>query len=420
MEMGSVAQGWLAYELTGSALALGWVSAGRSVARLMVSLYGGALADRVEKRRLLLWTRAAMALAVAVLTCLIASGSICLWHLVAYSVVSGVISSLMMPAQKSYLAQLVGAQSLMNAVSLSSIGMGLMGIVGASAAGFAIAWLGVESVYAAIVLLYISALFCLTRLPDLGVGDEREQASDSDHGRDCRMALGGRAGAFASQERGSANVSGSQDGRVGLEPGAPSVWADLVDGVRYLRSQPALMALVGIAFARMLVSWSYRTLMPVFADEVLSLDARGLGVLSAAPGVGSMVASLVLAALPASVKKGRLMLLSGILLGISFIAYVNMPHLVPALLFLTLTGAARNTGMVTNQTLLQVSSAPKYRGRIMAMYMMVFGMMPLGTIPAGALADAYGVPLAMTVQGVFAIVVFGGLWLLGARVRELN
>jgi len=327
-----------------------------------------------------------MIVTVSVLTALIASGNIRVWHLVAYSMVGGVISSLMMPAQKSYLAQLVGAGSLMNAVSLSSIGMGLMGIVGASAAGFAITWLGVESVYAAMVLLYISALLCLTRLPDLGSTPQSPPL-----GHESRNAI----------------------------PANPSLWEDLTDGVSYLRSQPILVALIGIAFARTLLSWSYRTLMPVFADEVLSLDARGLGILSAAPGVGSMVASLVLAGLPATTKKGPILLLSGIVLGVAFIAYVNMPHLVPALVFLALVGAARNAGMVTNQTLLQVNAEGRYRGRTMAMYMLVFGLMPLGTIPAGAMADAYGVPLAMTVQGVFAIVVFGGLWLMRSRVREL-
>ena len=107
MEMGSVAQGWLVYQLTGSALALGWVSSARSVARLILSLYGGALADRLQKRQVLVWARVAMLANVLTIAVLILTGAIQVWHMVAYSFISGVISALMMPAQKAYLAQLV-------------------------------------------------------------------------------------------------------------------------------------------------------------------------------------------------------------------------------------------------------------------------------------------------------------------------
>ena len=135
MEMGSVAQGWLAYELTGSALALGGISAARSVARLVLSLYAGALADRFEKRTLLLLTRALMVLNAVALSVLILTGVVRVWHLVAYSFLSGTISSFMMPAQQAILPEIVGRRSVMNALSLTSVGRGLVGVVAASAAG---------------------------------------------------------------------------------------------------------------------------------------------------------------------------------------------------------------------------------------------------------------------------------------------
>ena len=306
MEMGSVAQGWLVYEMTGSALALGWVSAARSVARLILSLYGGTLADRFQRRQVLLWSRAAMLLNVLGIAVLILTGAIRVWHLVAYSFLSGVISSLMMPAQKALLAQLVGRENLLNAVSLTSVGMGLMGIVGASLAGFVIASAGAEGVYFAIAALYVWALFALSRLPS---GD---------------VTQGGKR----------------------------SMWGDLRAGLRYLNCTPVMLPLLGIAIARVLFGWSYRTLMPVYADEVLQLGARGLGILSAAPSVGSLLGSLTLASLGDFRGKGKVLLWSGLVMGLALVGFSNTQHLWWALVFLVVVGAARNATIITNQTLI--------------------------------------------------------------------
>jgi len=373
MEMGSVVQGWLVYRITGSALALGWVSAARSVARLALSLYGGALADRLQRRQVLIWCRAAMLANVVAIAVLILSGHIQVWHLVLYSFLSGVISSLMMPAQKAYLAELAGRKNLLNAVSLTSVGMGLMGIIGASAAGFMINWLGAQGVYFFIAALYGWAIFALSRLPH----------SSSNNGRQA------------------------------------SVWADLREGVTYLKSVPIVLPLLGIATVRIILGWSYRTLMPVYAEEVLQFDARGLGILSAAPSIGSLIGSLALASLGDFRGKGRILLIAGMVMGLGLLGFSNTQHFVLALFALLIVGAARNATIITNQTLLQECCSDEYRGRVMAMYMMTVGLLPLGTIPAGAIADRWGVPVALTIQGALMAVIFAALWFARSRVRGL-
>jgi len=373
MEMGSVAQGWLAYELTGSALALGWVTAARSIARLLLSLFGGALADRIERRKLLIWTRAAMTINALGLALLAATGTVHVWHLVLYSFMGGIISSLMMPAQKAYLADLVGNGRLLNAVSLSSVGMGLMGIIGASMAGFAIELVGVQSVFFCIVGLYIIALYTLTRLPQSDFAAAKQQTL----------------------------VSG------------------LKEGLDYLSLCPALIPLLGIAAVRCILGWTYRSLMPVYADEVLGFDASGLGILSAAPGVGSLISSMVLASMGGFRGKGKILLISGMVLGVSMIIYASIPQFALVLVFLVIVGAARNACMVTNQTLIQVKCSSEYRGRAMAMYMMLMGLMPLGTIPAGAIADAMGVPFVLTLYGGLITAAFGAFWLFRSKVRTM-
>lgn len=374
MEMGSVAQGWLVYQLTGSALALGWVSSARSVARLLLSLYGGALADRLRRRQVLIWARAAMLANVLVIALLILTGAVEVWHLVAYSFVSGVISALMMPAQKAYLAELVGRKALLNAVSLTFASMGLMGIFGASLSGFVIEWMGAEAVYFTIAVLYAGAILALGRLP-----------------------------------RGDV-----------LSAGNNSVWSDLHEGVRHLRVRPAILPLLAIAVVRVLLGWSYRTLMPVYATEVLQLGARGLGLLAAAPGIGSFVGSMALASFGDLRGKGKVLLIGGWVMGLSLIGFANARHFLLAFLALLVVGAARRGLAITNQTLIQVHSADAYRGRIMAMYMMTIGLMPLGTLPAGAMADAWGVPVALTVQGGLMTAIFVVLWLSRSKVRDLD
>jgi MFS family permease len=374
MEMGGVAQGWLVYQITGSALALGWVSAARSVARLILSLYGGALADRLQRRQVLIWCRAAMLINVLAIAVLILSGSIQVWHLVLYSFVSGVISSLMMPAQKAYLAELAGRKNLLNAVSLTSVGMGLMGILGASLAGFFIEWFGAQGVYFFIAALYVWAIYALGRLPP----------SSSNNGR------------------------------------STSVWTDLREGVTYLKSVPIVLPLLGIAIVRIMLGWSYRTLMPVYAQEVLQFDARGLGILSAAPSIGSLLGSLALASLGDFRGKGKILLIAGLVMGLALVGFSNTQTFVLALIILVIVGAARNATIITNQTLLQESCSDAFRGRVMAMYMMTVGLLPLGTIPAGAIADRWGVPLALTIQGALMAVIFAALWLFRSRVRELS
>jgi MFS family permease len=374
MQMGTVAQGWLVYQLTGSALALGWVSSARSIARLLLSLYGGALADRLERRQVLVWARVAMLANVLVIAILVLTGAIKVWHLVAYSFFSGVISALMMPAQKAYLAQLMGRKALLNAISLTFASMGLMGIFGASLAGFAIEWMGAEAVYLAIAGLYACAVLALSRLP-----------------------------------RGTANGSSTT-----------SIWSDLREGMRYLRTQPSIPPLLAIVVVRVILGWSYNTLMPVYAEQVLQLGASGLGLLLAAPSIGSLIGSLTLSGLGDFRGKGKTLLIGGCVMGLSLIGFSNARRFALAVPLLLVVGAMRRVTAIVNQTLVQTKCEDAYGGRIMAIYMMTIGLVPLGTLPAGAIADAWGVPAALSIQGGLMAAIFAALWLSRSRLRYME
>ncbi len=374
MQMGGVGQGWLVYEIAGSALALGWVSAGWSIANSALSPWAGVLSDRVEKRTLLLWTRGLMVVSALVIASVIALGLIQVWHLAVYSLFRGVLFAVMMPAQNAYLAELVDRQTLLNAVSLNSIGMGLAGIFAASLAGFLIDSIGVQAVYFGVAVLYLAVFVTTLKLP----------------------------------------LTGSTD------PGSASVWSDIAAGVKYIRLCPALIPLLILVFLRGFFAMPYGTLMPKYAEDIMHLDASGLGILVAAPGVGSLISSLVMASMSDFQSKGKLLLSSGVVLGVALVLFSKTQLFVLVLVLLAIVGAAGNIYMVTNRILLQVNCDVPYLGRLMSAYMMMFGLTQLGTIPVGAFADRFGVPAVLTVLGGLFVVAIGLVWVMRPGVKKLE
>ncbi|MCJ7737186.1 MAG: MFS transporter [Anaerolineae bacterium] len=374
MQMGGVGQGWLVYEIAGSALALGWVSAGWSISNSALCPWAGVLSDRAEKRTLLLWVRGLMVLSSLVIAAVIAIGVIQVWHMAAYSLFNGVMFAVLMPAQNAYLAELVDRKTLLNAVALNSVGMGLAGIFSASLAGYLIDIIGVEAVYFIIAILHLAVLLMIFKLPLTGTTD----------------------------------------------PGARSVWSDIVDGVKHIRLSPVLIPLLALVFIRGLLAMPYRTLMPKYAQDIMNLDASGLGILVAAPGAGSLISALVMASLGDFKGKGKLMLGSGVVLGVALVLFASTQVFTLVLILLAVVGATSNICMVTNRTLLQENCDGPYLGRVMSAYMMMFGLTQLGTIPVGALADRFGVPAILAVLSTLFVVAIVLVWVTQPRIRKLR
>ena len=374
MQMGAVVQGWMVYEITGSALSLGWVSAGWSIANSLLSPFGGIISDRLEKRTLLLWVRGALLVSTLVLGLLIWLGVIQVWHLAAGSLLRGALLAIMMPAQNSLLAQLVERKQLLNAVSLNSTGMGLAGIFAASLAGYVIELVGAGGVYFIMGALYAWDLFTIARLPRTGTADATHA----------------------------------------------SAWSDLTQGFKYLRVCPILIPLLGVVFARGLLGMPYRTLMPKYARDVMELDASGLGVLTAAPGIGSLISSLVLASLGDFRGKGKILLVAGTAVGVALVLFANTQSFALVLVLLAFVGAASNASMVTNQTLIQGNCDRPFLGRVMSMYMMMFGIAQLALIPLGAVTDRMGVSFVTTILGTLLALVCVVLLLTRPKLRQLE
>ncbi|MFO7916580.1 MAG: MFS transporter [Anaerolineae bacterium] len=372
--MGSVVQGWLVYQLTGSAFALGWVGAGWSVATLLLSPYGGVVSDRLEKRTVLFWARIGMALNSAIIGLLISFDLILVWHLAASSLCTGIFFSFLMPAQQAIISDLVDRETLLNAIALNALGTGLVGIFCASLAGWLIEIGGPATVYYGMAFLYVLAIYTIVKLPDTG---------------------------------NSADTSAS-------------VWGDLVEGIRYLWRNPLLLTLLGMGLIRVLFGRAYNTLLPAFAEDNLGFDPAGLGILMSVPNLGALASALIICSLGNIRHKGKLFLVAGGLLGLSLALFVSTPLLPIVFGFIFLVGFFDNICRVVSSTLLQAQSDKDYLGRVMSVAMMEWGLTPLGTLPAGAVADYVGVPPVVIVQGMFMIMLFAAVAFFQPKIWRLD
>ncbi len=361
MQMQMVVRGWLVYELTESALALGVVSAAAGAFIILFSLYGGAIADRVDKRNLLIVSQAAAGVATLIVAILITMGAIEFWHLIIASIVNGLILAFRLPVRQAIIPELVEQHQVMNAVALSSGALNLNRVVAPALGGVLVGVIGIDGVYYLMVAFFmISALLMLGVMPRDRTGEvPRPKAS---------------------------------------------VHSDIVEGVRYVRTRPVLIALLVIAVVPILFGMPYQMLMPIFAVDVLDVGVSGLGYLMAAVGVGALVGSLFVASLGDFRRKGVLLLATCGLFGAFLAAFANSHYFWLSIAFLLGVGVANAGYMAVNNTLLQVNVEDGMRGRVMSMYMMTIGLFPLGVLPAGAIAEITGVALPVLVGGAIILV----------------
>jgi len=370
----NVVRGWLVYQLTGSALALSWVGVGWSIATLVFSLVGGVVSDRIRKRDVLLGGQAFSSAIILGVALLVSSEMIRVWHLALSSLLLGGVFSFMMPARQALLSEIISRKVLLNAMALSAVGMALMGMVSSTIGGLLIESVGAGAVYFLVASLYFATIWMYFKLP---------------------------------------NPEGALPGRVSLR-------SDLVEGTRYILRHPDLLALMGLELCRVIFYMPYQTFLPVFASDVFHVGAVGLGLLSGTASAGGLVGSLAIAALGDVRWKGQLLLATGGIAGLGLIIFAQSPSFLLALACLLVVNAASNAYMVTRSTLLQTMTDRWMRGRVVSFFRLIWGLMPLGTLPAGALADAVGAPLMVTLEGVAVALVFILLALSQPGLRRLR
>jgi len=351
--MQTMALSWLVYRLTDSPFYLGLLAAARFGPSLVLSPVAGVVTDRFPRRDLLIGTQAASLAQAATLAVLTLSGQVVVWQLLVLATLQGVTDTLDLPARQTLQVDLVGLDDLQSAVSLNSSAFNTARMIGPAIAGVVVAAWGEGVCFAVNAVSYAAVLAALLaiRLP---------RAAPARHER------------FASALRG---------------------------GVRFAWRTPAVRAALAAVAVTSVVGLSFSTLLPVFARDVLHSGVRGYGLLLAGAGLGS-----VIGALGAAARRGGgsqlVVLAAQSALGAGLIALATTRTLLVAALCLVVIGLVVAVQLTTTNGLLQTSSPPELRGRVMSLYMWLFvGASPLGGLAAGWLAERVGAPATAALAG---------------------
>jgi MFS family permease len=348
--MQQTAMSWLVYQLSNSKFLLGAVAAAGSAPMILFSMWGGSLADRHPKRRILGVTQSAEMLLAFILAAVVWAGAATPLVIIVISLLGGVALGFEMPTRQSFTIELTGKEDLLNAISLNSSVVNGARVVGPALAGVLIGAVGPALCFFLNGVSFIAVLVALSmmRLPK--------------------------------HLPPAANVSASA-GRHAL------------DGLAYVarhvrvRTILALFGIVGI------FGWSYVVLMPAFARDVMALGAHGYGLLMSASGGGALVGALAVATAGHLVKPRKLALGGVWMFSAALLVFASSRHLYLALLCLTLSGFGMMLFFSTSNTVLQTIVPDEMRGRVMGVWSLVFGaMIPLGSLEAGTLANWVGVP----------------------------
>jgi MFS family permease len=345
--MQQVGSGWLVLQLTNSPFWLGVASFAAALPILLFSLPAGVLADRIERRRLLLGTQGTVAVLAALLAVLTATGTVRIGYILAITFLTGTLMAFDMPTWQSMIPDLVGKDRIMNAVGLNSAAFNGAAVVGPAIAGIVLAAFGAAACFALNAVSYLAVIAALLII---------------------RARSAGRAAA---------------------EGGG--VLDSLAAGLRFIRSRRLVLAFFALAAIVSLAARPYLQLLPVFARDVLHGDARLYGILMAANGVGALGGSLLTAAFARVPRKGLVLLCSIATFAAGLIVFALIPLAPVALALLVLIGGATTLFMSATNTVIQGLTPDDMRGRVMSVWSMIAaGLMPLGSLLLGGLASATG------------------------------
>ena len=359
-----IAQGWLVLQLTDSAFAVGLVTALGSLPILLFTLYGGVIADRVNKRRFILVLQSLMLAEALTLAILTATHLITVHWVMGLAVFSGLLSAFEVPTRQSFLAEIVHREHLMNAIALNSSAFNLARVIGPAIAAGLIATVGLAACFFANAASYLAVIGSLLRM----------DAGQSPAPRTESLASALRQG-FA-----------------------------FVFGNRWPRALVVLIATFSM------FGFSFLPLMPVFARDVLRVGASGYAALVAAIGIGAAAAAFFLAGFGHRVRRSRLVLGSAMLFGVVLLAASLAPEFWSALVLFTVIGCVMALNGIAANTMLQSEAPDQLRGRIMGFYsFMVLGLAPFGSFQAGWIAEHFGVRIAFALGGLVCLLVAAGV-----------
>ena len=397
--MQSMAQQVLVYRLTGSAVSLGIVNLMTVIPLLPFSFWGGSLADRFSKRKIIIITQTFMLFQAFALAALTWTGTVRVWHVYLMAFMLGIFKAVDMPSRHSFVVEMVeGKEDLTSAIGLNSAIHNGARTLGPAIAGVVVATMGEAVAFflnSLSFLAVITSLFFMRTLLKLIPSNETN----------------------------------------------PPVISHMLEGVRFVLSQQVLLILMSLVAVTSFLSRPYQTLMPVFADVMLKGSAQPvvaflcngdhhiltclepaalpLGLLFSAVGIGAVTGAILVASLPERARRGRMLTLGNLGLPVMLLAFVNSKIFILSLFLMVLVGMGQVFQNALANTMLQITAPDHLRGRVMSQYSMVSqGMHQLGGLQAGFVADWIGAPFSVGIGAALSLFYGIFVFIRFPRVRE--
>ena len=347
-------RGWLVFEITGSYEKLGWMTAAGGLVGLVAAPLGGVVADRVKQKKTILQLAGiANALITLGIAALIFQGILVFEHLLVSSILQGLVMNAMMPARQAFTKDVVGLDRLTNAIALSTSGMNTARLLLPGLAGGLVAALGggggnidpAKWVYLTMAALYAwsASVITLIQVEDRAPDDESQG----------------------------------------------SILSDLSSGFKYVLRTPIIAMLLGCNFLMVFFSLTYFMLLPGFAKDVLNAGPDDLGLLISLSGIGSLLGSLYVASF-GNRKRARLLLIGGLLMGVSLLGFAWSTHFWLSIVLLTVVGFGQASRMSLSNVLIQSYVDDDFRGRVMSIYMLEMAFLSIAIYPISLFADYFG------------------------------
>jgi len=358
----TTAQSWLVFQLTHSAFLLGFVGFLSTIPLLLFSLLGGVLADRVNKRKILIWTQSAFMMLAFLLAALTHLRLITPSQIMLIALLNGVVMAFDAPSRQAVVVELVGKAHLPNAIALNSVAFNSSRIIGPALAGILVASIGMSGCFYINGISFFAVIIALLLIRVNGTMQERSKKP---------------------------------------------VAKDLKEGLDYVRSNRIILVLIAMVGMVSLFGLSYVILMPIFANDILRVGVKGLGLLMSFAGLGALIGALILARLGDFKYKGKFLIYSSMIYSFCLILFSMSKIFVLSLAVLVLLGGTSVSAVALINTILQSRVPDAFRGRVMSVFMITFaGFMPFGNLIAGGLSQAFGVSLTVLISGVACAVFF--------------
>ena len=379
--MQMTARGYLAYELTNSASKLTYVNVAFAFPMLSLSLFGGALSDRLDKQKIIQTGQFAAAFLAFVISALIFLDHINWLHLLTVSFIQGGIWAFMVPSRHSFIADLVPDKNLNSAIALNSAGFNVSNLIAPAVAGLIYGLSGPAVVYSIIGgLALMGVFFTFIIKPEMRIIDEIPNTNKSEK---------------------------------------KEIFAEIKIGLKYIYKEKLLFSLLIASLIFSLLAEPFRFLLPIFVKDIYFKGPEAMGLLTTLMGLGSVIASVIIAGIDAN-KRGLIWIIGGFITGGSLLTLAISDSYVISMVVMIFMGASDSIRRTLSMSIMMEKTRPDLRGRIMSIYMLNWGLIPLGALPAGIVADIIGAQSTIGILSILLVISSVVVLITQKELRNVN